>query len=285
MSRTIYVNGEYLPEEEAKISVFDRGFLFADGVYEVTAILDGKLVDKQGHLSRLRRSLSELDLPSPASDKEIEAIQRELIRRNKVTEGLVYLQVTRGSAERSFYFPDPETTPPSLVLFTQALPVINNPQAEHGIKVITVEDLRWTRRDIKTVQLLPSSMCKMAARAQGKDDAWMVQDGYVTEGTSNNAFLVKKNHIFTRRLSSDILPGITRASVLAYAAEAGYEIQEVSFSVKEAQSAEEAFMTSATAFVLPVVEIDGQPVGDGRPGPVVRRLRELYIAESLRRAE
>jgi len=285
MSRTVYVNGEYLPEEDAKISIFDRGFLFADGVYEVTAVLHGKLVDKQGHLSRLRRSLSELDMPSPADDKEIEAIQRELLRRNNVTEGLVYLQITRGPAERSFFYPDTETTRPSLVLFTQAFPLISNPKAEQGIKVLTVEDLRWTRRDIKTVQLLPASICKMAARAQGKDDAWMVQDGYITEGTSNNVFLVKKNHIITRRLSNNILPGITRASVLAYAEEAGYEIREVSFSVKEAQSAEEAFITSATAFVLPVVEIDGQPVGDGRPGPVGRRLRELYIAESLRRAE
>ncbi len=285
MSRTVYVNGEYLPEEDAKISIFDRGFLFADGVYEVTAVLHGKLVDKQGHLSRLRRSLSELDMPSPADDKEIEAIQRELLRRNNVTEGLVYLQITRGPAERSFFYPDPETTHPSLVLFTQAFPLIANPKAEQGIKVLTVEDLRWTRRDIKTVQLLPSSMCKMAARAQGKDDAWMVQDGYITEGTSNNVFLVKRNHIITRRLSNNILPGITRASLLAYAEEAGYEIQEVSFSVKEAQSAEEAFITSATAFVLPVVEIDGHLVGNGRPGPVGRRLRELYIAESLRRAE
>ncbi len=285
MSRTVYVNGKFLPEEDAKISVFDRGFLFADGVYEVTAVLNGKLVDKQGHLSRLRRSLSEIDMPSPADDTEIEAIQRELIQRNSVTEGLVYLQITRGAAERSFFFPDPETTRPSLVLFTQSVPLIANPKAEHGIKVLTVEDIRWTRRDIKTVQLLPSSMCKTAARAQGKDDAWMVQDGYITEGTSNNVFLVTKNHIMTRRLSSTILPGITRASVLAYAEEAGYEIQEVSFSVKEAQSADEAFITSATAFVLPVVEIDGQPVGDGRPGPVTRRLRELYIAESLRRSE
>lgn len=285
MSRTVYVNGEYLPEEDAKISVFDRGFLFADGVYEVTAVLNGKLVDNQGHLSRLRRSLSELDMPSPADDHEIEAIQRKLLQRNNLTEGLVYLQITRGPAERSFFYPDPEATRPSLVLFTQAFPLIANAKAEQGIKVLTVEDLRWTRRDIKTVQLLPSSMCKMAARAQGKDDAWMVQDGYITEGTSNNVFLVKKNHILTRQLSQTILPGITRAAVLAYAEEAGYEIQEVSFSVKEAQAAEEAFITSATAFVVPVVEIDGHPVGDGKPGPVGRRLRELYIAESLRRAE
>lgn len=284
MSRTVYVNGEYLPEEDAKISVFDRGFLFADGVYEVTAVLQGKLVDNQGHLSRLRRSLSELDMPSPADDHEIEAIQRELLQRNNLTEGLVYLQITRGPAERSFFYPDPEATRPSLVLFTQAFPLIANAKAEQGIKVLTVEDLRWTRRDIKTVQLLPSSMCKMAARAQGKDDAWMVQDGYITEGTSNNVFLVKKNHILTRQLSRTILPGITRAAVLAYAEEAGYEIQEVSFSVKEAQAAEEAFITSATAFVVPVIEIDGHQVGDGKPGPVGRRLRELYIAESLRRA-
>lgn len=282
-SRTVYVNGAWLPEGEAKISVFDRGFLFADGVYEVTSVLDGKLIDLPQHMARLRRSLGELSMPAPASDAELEAIHRELIARNSLTEGMVYLQVTRGAADRDFVYPaDPK---PSLVLFTQARPLADTPAGRNGIRVVTLPDLRWKRRDIKTVQLLAPSMTKMAARAAGVDDAWMVEDGLITEGTSSNAYLVTGDGVvITRPLSHAILSGITRAALFAYAAEAGTLIHERPFTPEEARGAAEAFVTAASAFVTPVVEIDGVTLGDGRPGPVTRRLRELYLAEARRRA-
>jgi D-alanine transaminase len=283
MGRTVYVNGDYLPEEEAKISVFDRGFLFADGVYEVTSVLDGRMIDFPGHLARLHRSLGELDMPAPVTDAEIEAIHRELIARNGVQEGMVYLQVTRGAADRDFAYPaEPK---PSLVMFTQEKPLADTPAARNGIRVISVPDIRWARRDIKTVQLLAPSMCKMMARKSGADDAWMVEDGFVTEGTSNNAWIVTRDGtIVTRDLSPAILAGITRAALLHYAAEAQIRIEERSFTLAEAQDAAEAFVTAASAFVTPVVEIDGVRLGDGRPGPVTTRLREIYLAESRRRA-
>ncbi|MFT6912938.1 MAG: D-alanine transaminase, partial [Paracoccaceae bacterium] len=191
MSRIVYVNGAYLPEEEAKVSIFDRGFLFADGVYEVTSVLDGKLIDFAGHTTRLARSLSELDMAHPISDADLLEVHRELIRLNEVDEGMIYLQVTRGAAaDRDFVFP-PADTPPTLVLFTQSKPgLANNPLAAQGIKIISIDDQRWGRRDIKTVQLLYPSMGKMMAKAAGCDDAWMVEEGVVTEGTSNNAYII-----------------------------------------------------------------------------------------------
>jgi D-alanine transaminase len=283
MSRTVYVNGAYLPEEEAKVSVFDRGFLFADGIYEVTSVLDGRMLDFPAHLVRLRRSLGELDMPSPASDDEIEAIHRELIARNRLDEGLVYLQVTRGPAERDFAYP--ERPVPSLVLFTQGRDLADAIGARDGIRVISVPDIRWARRDIKTVQLLAPSMCKMMAKRAGKDDAWMVEDGFVTEGTSNNAWIVTgEDAIVTRDLSTAILHGITRAAVIEYARHAQMRIEERPFTVEEVKRAAEAFMTAASAFVTPVIEIDGEPIGSGAPGPVTRRLRELYLSESRKRA-
>jgi D-alanine transaminase len=284
MTRTVYVNGRYLPEDEARISIFDRGFLFADGVYEVTSVLEGKLIDFAAHLARLRRSLAELDLPSPGSDAEIEAMHRELASRNDLREGMIYMQSTRGAADRDFLFP-PAGTAPSLVAFTQATALLDRPAVRSGIRIVTLPDLRWKRRDIKTVQLLYPSMAKMEAKARGADDAWMVEDGFVTEGTSNNAHIVThEGTIVTRPLGQDILHGITRAAVLAYAGEAGVKVEERPFTVEEAQDAAEAFITSASAFVLPVVAIDARPVGEGRPGPVAMRLRDIYIAESLRRA-
>lgn len=283
MDRIVYVNGEYVPEEAAKISVFDRGFLFADGIYEVTAVLDGKLVDFPGHLARLHRSLAALDMAAPVGDAELEAIHRALLARNRLEQGLIYLQVTRGAADRDFAYPAAAT--PSLVMFTQAREVAETAAARAGIKVITVPDIRWARRDIKTVQLLAPSMCKMMAKAAGADDAWMVEDGLVTEGTSNNAYIVTgEGVIVTRGLSEAILHGITRAAVLDYAREAQMKVEERAFTPEEALRATEAFVTSATAFVTAVVEIDGTPIGDGRPGPVARRLREIYLAESRRRA-
>ena len=286
MTRTVYVNGEYLPEDQAKVSIFDRAFLMADGVYEVTSVLGGKLIDFEGHRVRLERSLRELDMPKPAAFDDLLEIHRELVRVNGIDEGLVYLQITRGApGDRDFVFPDPETTPATLVLFTQNKPgLADSPAAQKGIKVISIEDVRWGRRDIKTVQLLYPSMGKMMAKKAGADDAWMVQDGFVTEGTSNNAYFIKGNTIVTRALSNDILHGITRAAVLRFAKEAQMQVEERNFTIAEAQGADEAFITSASAFVMPVVEIDGVALGNGTPGRNALRLREIYLEESLKAA-
>jgi D-alanine transaminase len=285
MTRTVYVNGDYLPETEAKVSIFDRGFLMADGVYEVTSVLDGKLIDFDGHCARLARSLRELDMAAPCSDADLLAIHRELITRNDLVDGMIYLQVTRGNpGDRDFAYPGPEVAP-TLVLFTQSKPgLAENPAAKTGWKVISVPDVRWGRRDIKTVQLLYPSMAKMMAKAAKVDDAWLVQDGVVTEGTSNNAYIVKGNRIITRALSNDILHGITRKAVLRLAAAAQMEVEERPFTLAEAQGADEAFITSASAFVMPVVEIDGTAIGPGKPGPVVARLREIYLDEMRKAA-
>ncbi|MEX0285588.1 MAG: D-amino-acid transaminase [Paracoccaceae bacterium] len=284
--RTVYLNGEYLPETEARVSIFDRGFLMADGVYEVTSVLDGKLIDFDGHVKRLERSLGELDMTCPRTADELLEIHRELVRVNEVVEGGVYLQVTRGSeGDRDFVFPDPEKTPATVVLFTQSKPgLADSPVAKTGIKVISIDDIRWGRRDIKTVQLLYPSMGKMMAKKAGCDDAWMIEDGKVTEGTSNNAYIVKNGRIITRELSTDILHGITRAAVLRFAAEAQMEVEERAFTIDEAKDADEAFVTSASTFVMPVVEIDGAQVGTGTPGPVAQRLREIYLDESRKAA-
>ena len=281
MTRTVYLNGEYLPEEEARVSIFDRAFLMADGVYEVTSVLDGKLIDFDGHAARLERSLKELDMEMPMRPEALLEIHRELVRLNDLDEGMIYLQITRGApGDRDFVFPDPDETPQTVVLFTQSKPgLADNPAAKKGIKVISIPDLRWDRRDIKTVQLLYPSMGKMAAKKEGCDDAWLVEDGFVTEGTSNNAYIVKGGRIITRNLSNDILHGITRAAVLRFAREAQMEVEERPFTIEEAQAADEAFITSASTFVMPVVEVDGARLGDGTPGPVATRLREIYLEE------
>ncbi|MEO9573052.1 MAG: D-amino-acid transaminase [Tateyamaria sp.] len=283
--RTVYVNGDYLPENEAKVSIFDRGFLMADGVYEVTSVLDGKLIDFDGHAVRLQRSLDELDMANPISKEDLLEVHRELVRLNGIEEGMIYLQITRGApSDRDFAFPDPET-PQTIVLFTQNKPgLADNPAAKKGMKVISIEDIRWGRRDIKTVQLLYPSMGKMMAKKAGVDDAWMVQDGFVTEGTSNNAYIVKGNKIITREASPDILKGITRTAVLRFAQEAQMEVEERNFTIEEAREADEAFITSASTFVMPVVEIDGVALGDGTPGHVAPRLREIYLDESRKAA-
>ncbi|SDE59355.1 D-alanine transaminase [Paracoccus isoporae] len=285
MSRTVYVNGAYLPEDQATVSIFDRGFVMADAVYEVVSVLDGKLIDFDGHQARLTRSLDALEIGNPLSDAEYLAMFRELVSRNEITDGMIYLQVTRGNpGDRDFAYPDPDT-PQTVVAFTQAKPgLADSPAARTGWKVITVPDERWGRRDIKTTQLLYPSMAKMAAKAQGADDAWLVEDGKITEGTSNNAYIVKGNRIITRELSHDILHGITRAAVLRLARESQMQVEERGFSVEEAQQADEAFVTSASAFVMPVVEIDGAAIGDGAVGTVAARLREIYLDEMRRTA-
>ncbi|MEM9763634.1 MAG: D-amino-acid transaminase [Pseudomonadota bacterium] len=279
MSRIVYVNGDYVPEEEAKISVFDRGFLMADGVYEVTSVLEGKLCDYEGHKVRLARSLSELKMGSPVTDDELLEIHRELVTRNNLHEGVVYLQITRGAADRDFAWP--KDAKPGIVLFTQDKDLEEAKAAKTGIKVVSQPDLRWARRDIKTVQLLYPSFAKMAAKEQGADDAWMVaDDGFVTEGTSNNAYIVKGCKIITRHLTNDILHGITRAAVLTLAREAQMQVEERPFTIAEAQEADEAFITAASTFVCPVVSVDGVALGTGAPGPVAKRLREIYISEA-----
>ncbi len=284
MSRIVYVNGDYLPEEDAKVSIFDRGFLFADGVYEVTSVLESKLIDFPGHETRLARSLSELGMGYPFQGDELLNIHRELVSRNDLVEGLIYLQVTRGAADRDFVYPSADT-PQTVVLFTQSKPLAETVADQNGIKVISVEDIRWGRRDIKTVQLLAPSMCKMMAKAEGKDDAWMVEDGFVTEGTSNNAYIVNaEGTLVTRNLTNSILHGITRASVLKLAESAQIKIEERPFTVEEVKAAKEAFITAASTFVCPVIEIDGAKIGTGDPGPVARQLREIYIAESRKAA-
>ena len=281
LMRTVYLNGEYVAENEAKVSIFDRGFLMADGVYEVTTVLDGKLIDFDGHAVRLQRSLSELGMGNPISKDDLLEVHRELVRVNEIDQGMIYLQITRGApADRDFAYPS-EDTPQTIVLFTQNKPgLAESPAAKKGIKVISIEDQRWARRDIKTVQLLYPSMGKMMAKAAGCDDAWMVEDGHVTEGTSNNAYIVKGNTIITRHLGNEILSGITRAAVLRFAKEAQMTVEERSFTIAEAQDADEAFITSASTFVMPVVEIDGTALGGGTPGPVAARLREIYLEES-----
>ncbi len=286
MTRTVYVNGDYLPEGDAKISIFDRGFLMADGVYEVTSVLDGKLIDFAGHIQRLARSLRELEMTPPCSDNDLLAMHRELVRLNDIDQGMIYLQITRGNpGDRSFVFPD-ASLPATIVAFTQDIPnLADAPAAKTGFKVISVPDQRWGRVDIKTVQLLYPSMGKMMAKKAGVDDSWFTaDDGSITEGTSNNAYIVKGNRIITRQLSTDILHGITRAAILRFATEAQFVVEERPFTVAEAQAADEAFSTAASIFVMPVVEIDGAMIGTGKPGPVAVRMREIYLDEMRRAA-
>ena len=280
MSRIVYVNGSYVPEEEAKVSVFDRAFLFGDGVYEVTAVLGGWLVDFEPHLARLDRSLEEIALAAPLSHEALLALHLDLVRRNRLDEGIVYLEITRGSAERDFAYPD--RTSPNVVAFTQNRPLIANPYADTGVKVVTIADMRWKRRDIKSTSMLAQAMGKQEAKLRGAYEGWMVEDGMVTEGTSSSAFILDaKGVIRTQPLGRHILPGVTRRSILRLAALEGVTLEERPFSVAEALDAREAFMTAASAFVLPIVEIDGVPIGDGRPGPVANRFRALYIEEAL----
>jgi D-amino acid aminotransferase len=280
LTRIVYLNGAWLPEADAKVSVFDRGFLFADAIYEVTAVIGGKLIDYDGHAARLQRSLLELDIACPLSEPLLLAVHREIVRQNELDEGRIYLQISRGAADRDFAYPT--KAEPTLVLFTQAKPVLNNPRSETGISIATVPDWRWERRDIKTVQLLYPSMAKMEAMRRGADDAWLVEDGLVTEGSAATAHIVKADGtLVTRGLSNALLHGITRASIIDLAREAGMNVEERGFTVEEAQAAAEAFITSATNFATSVVKIDDVLIGSGKPGPVSRKLRALYTASRL----
>lgn len=278
MSRTVYVNGEFLPESEGKVSIFDRGFLFADGVYEVTAVVNGKLVDYDPHMQRLERSLSELRIAWPCTKDALKAMHLEIAKRNGLTEGIIYMQITRGAADRTFNFP--KDAKPTLIAFTQVMRLVDNPNAVKGVAVVTIADLRWARRDIKTVMLLAPVLGKQEAYEKGAQEAWMVEDGFITEGTSSNAYIVKDGKVITRGLSNAILSGCTRRSLFQLAQEQGIVIEERAFTVDEAYAADEAFLTSASQFVMPITEIDGHRIGGGQPGPVVRKLRELFLQEA-----
>ena len=277
MSRIVFLNGSFLPIEEAKVPFMDRGFLFGDGVYEGIGVLDGQLIDNEAHLERLERSLAEVRIRNPYSRTEWTSLQEEIVRRNGMAEGFIYFQVTRGVAERDFFFP--ENAEPTVAMFTQAKAIADAPAARTGIAVVTVPDQRWARRDIKSINLLAQVLAKQAAKEAGAQEAWLVEDGYVTEGGSSSGFIVtKKGSIVVRPLSQAILPGITRKSLLRLSVEAGIPLEERRFTVEEAYDAAEAFLTSASNFVLPIVSIDGRSVADGKPGPVTKRLRELYLS-------
>jgi D-alanine transaminase len=279
MSRIVYVNGSLVPEAEAKVSIFDRAFLFGDGVYEVTAVLDWRPVDMEAHLARLDRSLKEMAIAPPLTHAELCALHQELIGKNGLDEGVVYLEITRGTADRDFAYP--KGVAPTVVAFTQSRALIDNPYAATGVKVITIPDIRWKRRDIKSTALLAQAMGKQQAKMRGAYEAWMVEDGAVTEGTSSTAFIVDAQCVVrTQPLGTHILPGVTRRAVMRLAGTRGLTVEERPFGVAEAHAAREAFLTAASAFVLPVVEIDGRKVGDGRPGPIAKLFRQLYVEEA-----
>ncbi len=278
MSRITYVNGSYVDESEAKVSIFDRGFLFADGVYEVTPIVNGKLVDFDAHIERLDRSLNELRMAWPCTKAELKAMHVELIKRNNLNEGIIYMQVTRGVADRMFNFPKDITS--SLVAFTQVMSLVENVNARTGVKVVTTPDIRWLRRDIKSIMLLAPVLGKQDAYEKGAAEGWMVEDGFITEGTSSNAYIIKNNTVITRPLSNRILAGCTRRALFRLSKEHGVKIEERLFTPEEAYAADEAFLTSASQFVMPIVEIDGKRIGGGQPGPISRKLRELFLEEA-----
>jgi D-alanine transaminase len=277
LDQIAYVNGSFVPLADAKVSIFDRGFLFADGIYEVSAVLDGKLVDNASHLARLERSVGEIALALPETLTRIVEIQRELIARNQLASGLVYIEVTRG-ADKGRDFAFPKGVKPTLVMFTSVKDIINAASAKTGIGVITVPDIRWARRDIKSVALLAQVLAKQAAAEAGAGEAWMIEDGKVTEGGSSSAFILTQDDVLvTRQNSSTILPGCTRKAVVALAEERQLRVEERPFTIQEALVAKEAFITSASSFVQAVVTIDGKAVANGKPGPMAARLREIYI--------
>jgi D-alanine transaminase len=277
LDQIAYVNGSFVPLADAKVSVLDRGFLFADGIYEVAAVLDGKLIDNASHLARLQRSVGEIALVLPETTDRIQEIQKELIARNNLVNGMVYLEVTRGAdTGRDFAFP--KGVKPTLIMFTSVKNIVDVPSAKTGIDVITVPDIRWVRRDIKSVALLAQVLAKQTAAEAGAAEAWMIEDGKVTEGASSSAFILTQDDVIvTRQNGSEILPGCTRKAVVKLAEEHQLGVEERAFSIDEALAAKEAFITSATVFVQAVVRIDGKKVADGKPGPMTNRLREIYV--------
>ena len=275
-NQKVYVNGEFYSKKEASISVFDRGFLFSDSVYEVSAVLEGKLVDWKEHFARLIRSLSHLSLENNFKEEDFYQIQKKLIKENELKEGLCYIQVTRGVAEREFNFAK-KSLLPTVVIFTQEKQILNNPASKVGIKIITVPDDRWQRRDIKTTQLLAQSLAKTHAVQKGVDDSLLVQGGFINEGSSSNAFIIKDGRIITPNLSSDILGGITRSSVIKFCQINNIKIMEQKINIDYLMNAQEVFLTSSTGFVIPVIEIDGRLVGNGLVGDMVKEIQRIYL--------
>ena len=278
--RQVYINGDFKKEDEAKVSVFDRGLLFSDSLYEVTTVINGKLIDFNNHMKRLDRSMTELKFKKLLNHLDILIFHRKLIELNNLKEGMIYLQVTRGVADRSFDMPKDEIKP-TVLAFTQEKIIIDSESAKNGIKVMTLDDMRWKRCDIKTTQLLYASMAKTEATEKGFDDAWMIRQGYITEGSSSNAWIIKGKIIMTRHSDNLILSGITRDAIFKCAKDLGYEVVTKNISLSDAQSANEAFITSATACVMPVVKINTSQIGDGKPGKFVTALREEYIKQAL----
>ena len=276
--RIAYVNGRYLPRAQAKVAIEDRGYQFADGVYEVCEVRAGQLVDERRHMARLDRSLSELRIARPMSAAALSIVLRETVRRNRVRDGIVYLQVTRGVARRDFPFPKKRTQPSLVVTARSSDPARLEKTAEEGIAVVTVPDIRWQRVDIKSMALLPNVLAKQAARENGAREAWLVDAaGRVTEGASSNAWIVSRDgKLITHPLGRDILPGITRSVVIDVIKAQGLAFEERAFTVEEAYAAREAFVTSASQIVMPVVSIDGRPVGNGAPGLIATALRRDY---------
>jgi len=284
VERIVFCNGRFVPEDQARVSVFDRGFLFGDAVYEVVAVLGGAMIDNDLHMARLERSLEALNIQMPMPRAQIEAVQAELIARNAMTEGTVYLQVSRGEADRDFLY-SPDLTP-TLIAFTQARKLAATKGQTEGVAVDLAPDPRWARRDIKTTMLLGQVMAKAEARARHFDDVWLVgDDGFVTEGASSTAFIVTpEGRIRTRANSQAILPGCTRRALLRLCEEKSVSIEERPFTPEEAKAAAEAFLTSSSAFVTPVIRIGDAKIGDGRPGPLTRRLQTLYLDTAFGRS-
>jgi len=280
MGKTVFLNGNYMDEGEAKVSIFDRGFVFGDGVYEVVPVVAKTVLDKEPFLERFERSLKELELAWPMSKEEFLSMINELIKRNDIEEGGIYMQVTRGVAPRDFGYPKDIT--PTVMAFGFKKEIINSPYAKSGVKVVSVDDIRWKRRDIKSIALLGQCMAKEQASKKGAFEGWMVEDGFVTEGTSSSAYIVKDGKIITRPLSNSILSGIRRKILIELAKKYNAELEQRAFSVKEALEADEAFLSSATTFVLPIIEIDGKQIGDGKPGKIAKKMREMYIDSALR---
>ena len=278
--RQVYINGDFKKEDEAKVSVFDRGLLFSDSLYEVTTVINGKLIDFNNHMKRLDRSMTELKFKKLLNHLDILIFHRKLIELNNLKEGMIYLQVTRGVADRSFDMPK-DKIEPTVLAFTQEKKIIDSESAKNGIKVMTLDDMRWKRCDIKTTQLLYASMAKTEATEKGFDDAWMLREGYITEGSSSNAWIIKGKIIMTRQSDNLILSGITRDVIFKCAKDLGYEVVTKNITLPDAQSASEAFITSATACVMPVVKINASQIGDGKPGKFVTALREEYIKQAL----
>ena len=276
MSRIAYVNGRYLAHRDARVHIEDRGYQFADGCYEVVAMKNGVFIDAGLHLQRLRRSLAALSIAFPMNDAALMVVMNEVARRNLVREGFVYLQITRGVATRDFAFPGKAR--PSLVMTARSKLLVDPKLMASGIKVITIPDQRWARPDIKSVSLLPNALGKEAAKKAGAYEAWQVdRDGNVTEGTSSNAWIVTKaGEVVTRQADQGILNGVTRLGLLRVIAASGFRLSERPFSVAEAKGAAEALLTSSTNFVVPVVRIDDTPVGDGKPGPLAKKLAASY---------